>query len=126
MTAVVITLDEGRTSFLPWGRVAGSVGWSVPEVPSSIEVRLAWKTSGKGDSDSAIVQTFKLSSGRTQGQERFQFDLPEGPYSFSGRLISLVWTIEVAIKPGNHSTSREIVLSPSGSEIDLYASAKLT
>ena len=123
MTAVVITLDDARTSFLPGQIISGQVGWSVPDVPRSVEVQLVWKTRGRGDTDTGHAPKIQLPTGRTQGQEPFQFEAPEGPYSFSGKLVSLVWSVEATIDPGSHTAVREIVISPTGAEIDLYAVA---
>jgi hypothetical protein len=45
--------------------------------------------------------------------------LPEGPYSFSGKLISLIWALELACSPGSETVRREITVSPTGHEIVL-------
>ena len=45
--------------------------------------------------------------------------LPAGPYSFSGRLISLIWALELVAEPGNHVARVEITLGPDGQEVVL-------
>jgi hypothetical protein len=49
----------------------------------------------------------------------FQIVLPDGPYSFSGKLISLVWCLELVVEPGSLCERKEIVISGSGTEVDL-------
>ena len=31
--------------------------------------------------------------------------MPDGPYSFSGKLITLAWAIEIVVLPGGESTA---------------------
>jgi len=50
-------------------------------------------------------------------RREFRFRLPEGPYSFSGKLISLLWAIEVVASPGDMAGRAGIVVSPSGREV---------
>jgi len=53
------------------------------------------------------------------GAKDFSFTLPESPYSFSGKLISLIWAIELTCSAGSETLRREITLSPTGQEIVL-------
>jgi hypothetical protein len=55
------------------------------------------------------------------GEQRVSLRAPSGPYSFSGRLISLLWALEAVAEPGGEVARREIVLSPSGEEVRLDA-----
>ena len=45
----------------------------------------------------------------------FEFNLPPSPYSFSGRLITLSWGVEVVTD--KQSDVAEFVLSPHGREV---------
>src|ERR1043166_4380135 len=45
--------------------------------------------------------------------------LPESPYSFSGKLISLVWALELVAEPSKEVIRREFVLAPGGEEVRL-------
>jgi hypothetical protein len=49
----------------------------------------------------------------------FRFRLPEAPYSFSGKLISLVWALELVLEPSKEVTRREIIVAPGGQEVHL-------
>jgi hypothetical protein len=47
----------------------------------------------------------------------FEFTAPDEPYSFSGTLVSLVWNVELVVKPGDLRERREIVIAPGGHEV---------
>jgi hypothetical protein len=47
----------------------------------------------------------------------FSLQLPEGPYSFSGKLISLAWALELVAEPGSRASRIEITVSPTRREI---------
>jgi hypothetical protein len=57
------------------------------------------------------------------GQEKFEFALPEGPQSFSGKLISLIWAVELVVEKSKESQRIEFVLSPFDAEIVLGEAA---
>ena len=69
----------------------------------------------------SIVETVPLSAefNRSSGDAPFRFQLPSAPYSFSGKLISLVWAVEVVALPANIAGRVNIILSPDGKEIEL-------
>jgi hypothetical protein len=53
------------------------------------------------------------------GRGGFRFKLPDSPYSFSGKLVSLAWAIEAVAQPGERSARAEIVIAPGGKEVRL-------
>ena len=53
------------------------------------------------------------------GEAARPFTLPVQPWSFSGRLISLVWGIEVVDAASQRSARVEFVAAPEGREIHL-------
>jgi hypothetical protein len=61
----------------------------------------------------------RLDNPNAVGWKDFSFTLPEGPYSFSGQLISLVWALELTCSPGSETFRQEITVSPTGREITL-------
>ena len=119
MNELRIDLSDGRTVFKPGEALSGNVTWRVEEEPSSAELRLFWYTSGKGTQDVAIVETMAFSTPRPDDHRSFTLTLPREPYSFSGKLISLVWAIELIVEPGPHVDRREFVLSRTGREVVL-------
>ena len=78
-----------------------------------------WFTRGKGTEDGGIAQTVKLDAPPAADTREFSFDAPNGPYSFSGTLIALIWAVEFVVKPGSEFERIEIVIAPEAKEIAL-------
>lgn len=119
MNELSVELDEGRTVYRPGDAVRGTAMWKLDEPPDAIEIRLGWYTEGKGTTDAAIVHTLHEERPGRSGSNPFEFELPPGPYSFSGSLITLVWTVELAIEPDGEHASATIIVSPTDDEIAL-------
>lgn len=117
MNTLEVALERGQTAFRPGEEVRGTASWSLEEPPKAVEVRLFWHTQGKGDQDVEVVETTVLPGPGQMDRREFRFRLPEGPYSFSGKLISLLWAIEVVASPGDMAGRAGIVVSPSGREV---------
>lgn len=115
-----IGLKNDQRAFRPGETLQGAAGWQWDQPPESAEVRLYWRTEGKGVPDVAVVAVVPFEQPAARDARPFQFQLPEGPYSFSGRLISLIWGVELVLHPGPHAARAEFVLSPTGEEILLY------
>lgn len=119
MKELVIELENGRTVYRPGDTISGRVRWHRDDDVRSAEVRLGWFTQGKGTGDGALVEAMTTEHLAAQGTLPFRFILPEGPWSFSGALVTLAWTIELVLEPGHDVAGSEILLTPSGSEIRL-------
>lgn len=117
MSELMIGIPEGRTGFRPGETVSGTVSWSVAGPPAIAALTLGWQTRGKGDTDSDVVKKILFDQPRAVDERAFSITLPEGPYSFSGRLISLIWSLELEV--GEHARRLEIVVSPTGREVEL-------
>ena len=117
MTTMAVELDGGRSAFRPGERVEGQASWELAEPPRSLEVRLFWTTSGRGDEDQEIVAVEQVPSPAASGWTRFSLQLPAGPYSFSGRLVSLAWALEVVAPHEEMAASAPIVVGPEGREV---------
>jgi hypothetical protein len=118
-----ITLEtrDGSTAFAPGEVIAGTVSWHL-QGAESLELRLLWYTQGKGDQDSRLVTTVELANPGKNEVRPFNIRLPEGPFSFSGKLISLVWALEAVAAPGSRAERLEITVSPTREEILLPGS----
>lgn len=125
MTRIRIELEGAKDGFRPGEVLAGTATWHLEVDPERIAVRLFWYTEGKGDQDLSVVDEVVDDSPSRSGSLAFRFTLPPGPYSFSGRLISLVWALETIADPAGTATREEIVVGPRGREIriDREASA---
>ena len=119
MDKLEIAIREDKATFKPREKVQGAVQWNLPTVPKHLDLNLFWYTTGKGARDVGVVETLKFDNLGAFGSKDFSFTLPEGPYSFSGKLISLIWALELTCSPGSETVRREIVVSPTGQEIAL-------
>jgi hypothetical protein len=117
MSALHIELTGNRTAYTPGAEVTGHVTWELATAPKAIEFRLFWFTRGKGTTDVNVVETLRFDAPRAADRRDFRFRLPNTPYSFSGKLISLVWALELVTVPGNQSVRVEFTLAPGGQEI---------
>ena len=103
----------------PGGRVAGTAYWNLQETPSALVLRVGWWTQGRGTRDQEIVEEIALRADAPVGKESFMFELPSMPFSFSGKLISLHWDVELEKQPGDVRVSEEFVLGPAEEMVDI-------
>ena len=109
-----------RTSYRPGETVEGDAAWDLQFPAESVEVRLIWYTRGKGTTDVEVVEARSFPAAGRKGRGGFRFVVPaEQPYSFSGRLISVIWALELIVEPGERSRRVDLIVSPTGGEIDL-------
>lgn len=110
--SVEITLDS--TAIEPGGTISGRVTW--PGAGSTLVVALGWVTRGKGDKDTDEVTATTIPvAGQTEA--RFTLTAPFQPFTFSGKLISIVYY--VTAKVGIGEAKVEIVIAPGGKEVVL-------
>jgi hypothetical protein len=119
MDQLSIALNEDKTAFAPRETIHGTVRWSLDAGPRHLELSLFWYTAGKGTRDVGVIETTRFGEPGAVGSKDFSFTLPDGPYSFSGKLISLLWAMELTVSPGSETIRREIIVSPTGREIVL-------
>lgn len=119
------TIKAERENYRPGEEIRGVVSWTDSHAPKLAELRLFWHTTGKGGTDSFVaeVQTFDLP--QAEDTRSFLFRAPDFPYSFSGKLISLIWSLELVLDSKGEKTA-EIIISPDGAEIELQNEALLT
>ena len=119
-TLKIGTYDE-RVGFRPGDQVAGRALWLLdePEKVRSAEVRLFWYTDGKGTRDVEVVDTAAFDVTGRHGEAEFAFTAPPSPYSFSGKLISLQWALELVLLPTDDTERLPITISAAGGEIEL-------
>lgn len=122
MDEIRVTTRAGQTAYRPGDQIEGSVSWNLPSPPTSVEIRLVWFTRGKGTQDVSVVESHSVAGPATMGDSAYRFLLPDGPHSFSGKLISLLWSVEAVAFNGSKmigSGRQEFILSPDGQEIIL-------
>lgn len=118
-----LILDLPAKSFLPGDTLSGEIIWEFVTPPDSLYVSLGWWTSGRGERDERVVAEQEWKSPGTIGKESFVLQIPESIIpSFSGRLVSLEWGIQVSAKGVKIDDVVEIVtISPTKKEIDISA-----
>ena len=114
---IEVTLDENKHNYLPGEVVRGTVEWQFERDVRAIEIRLIWKTTGKGDSDTGMVDSIVIEKPGGYRKTPFELRFPAGPYSFSGKLISIYWRLEVVTNPTTETVVRSLAMSPTGREI---------
>ncbi len=123
MSTLRIDIGGGQRGYRPGENVSGRVTWQVEETPQSAELRLFWYTSGKGTQDVENVDLATFHNPQRNDDRLFSFALPRQPFSFSGKLISLVWALELIVEPGSNVEREDIVVSASGEEVVLREGA---
>ncbi len=119
MNQLKLGTRDDRTEYRPGEEIAGAAGWQLDQPPKSVEVRLFWYTRGKGTEDVGVVNTVRFEQPQREEARPFRFTAPAEPYSFSGKLISLLWAIELVVQPGPDSARVELTISPTGKEVVL-------
>ena len=119
MDKLSIHFRQDKTTFAPRQAVHGAIQWSLEANPPALELSLFWYTMGKGTRDVGVVETQTFERLGPCGSKEFSFTLPDGPYSFSGKLVSLIWALELTSPKTNDTVRREITVSPTGQEIVL-------
>ena len=112
-------LRENKTAFRPGETIAGAVLWEFDTPPELAEVRLIWFTRGKGTEDGDTVATAAFDAPPAADTREFSFTAPNGPYSFSGTLIALIWAVEFVTTLDSEFQRIEITIAPNGKEIAL-------
>lgn len=121
---IQLDLRENRTAYSPGEELVGAALWELDAPPTLAEVRLVWSTKGKGTEDAAVAATVAFDAPRAGDTRPFVLRLPAAPYSFSGKLISLVWAVELVLQPGARCERVEIVVAPGGAEVLLPRDTK--
>ena len=117
---ITITLNQTPAGFAPGESISGTVEWiELNEKTSRLEIRLIWYTEGKGDTDVAIIETITVDSPSPNGTSTFDFVAPTRPFSFSGKLISLIWAVEVVEFPSRDGSKETLSISSDRNEIML-------
>lgn len=136
-----LTLELEADRLRPGARVGGVVRWQLAAAPMTGELRLRWDTAGKGAAEHEVVGTTDLAmlpqlprapdgypfrGGAAAGTagplaardaRRFSFTLPLTPFTFTGALISLTWSIEATLD--EHRARKVIVVGPRARAVEL-------
>ncbi|HUG91195.1 MAG TPA: hypothetical protein VML55_10190 [Planctomycetaceae bacterium] len=119
MSRMHVETTDGQTRFEPGAEIHVRLEWDLEREPDTLELRLVWNTAGKGTADLDVVETVRFDAPMSHGDRTASMRLPDSPYSFSGKLISLVWALELVALPGRESTRHEILIGPGAREVQL-------
>jgi hypothetical protein len=114
---IEIRINEKKEIYAPRETITGMVEFNAPTAPDYGELKLIWFTKGKGTQDVGEVEKRAFTDLAASAGREFSFSLPRGPYSFSGKHISLIWAIELILYPSESSDRFEFLVSPTGQEI---------
>ena len=123
MNKLQIGLRENRSAFAPGDEIAGAVLWELDAAPRSAELRLLWFTRGKGTDDMSVVEAVRFDNPQAGDTRPFSLRAPDSPYSFSGKLISVIWALELVLEPGDHCERVELTIGPGAREVVLRSAA---
>ncbi len=121
MSELEIITEGGVTGFVPGETLRGEVTWAGVSAPGKLELQLLWYTEGKGTRDGQVVASRTIETAGASGRSPFEFTLPGGPYSYSGRLISILWALEVVATPGKEMSRIQIEVGPMKKAVSLDA-----
>ena len=116
---LTIQTRDGRTWFRPGETIEGTAAWHLDVEVEALEVRMFWYTEGKGTQDVEVVHTKHMAQPGLSGTRSFEFEVPRGPYSFSGKLITLAWAIELVVLPGGETERLDLLIGPQPVEVDI-------
>jgi hypothetical protein len=117
MSTLTVEIEDGKLAYAPGGEVRGRASWTLDADPESVEVHLFWRTEGKGTQDTDIADTVVFEAPGKQDRREFRLKIPDGPYSFAGKLVAILWSVEVVAEPGSEAGRQDIVVSPTGEPV---------
>jgi hypothetical protein len=120
-----IQLDRADARHYPGEVVSGTVEWVFPHEPLSASVVLRWRTEGKGSPEQHVESVESFGAPHSTDRRSFRLTLPTMPYSFSGSMLSIQWSVDlVARMPRKRRDTVEafriVTMSPTGDPIDPY------
>jgi hypothetical protein len=114
MSADSIQIQGVQPEYRPGETISGAVSWSTEQRPSRIEIRLFWFTLGHSPHQLGLVEKRVVAAPNPFDSTRFEFRLPEGPWSFGGFLTGINWAVEAVMVPSRHHARVTFVLGPEG------------
>ncbi len=119
MSGLNIAIEGDKQSFRPGEALRGTVSWTLDDDSKKVELRLMWYTAGKGMPEVGVIESVNFENPLKEDRREFEFKLPESPYSFSGKLITLTWGMELIVRPFKQTQRMEFTMSPTGQVIRL-------
>jgi hypothetical protein len=106
----------------PGDAVRLNVAWDIDAAPARIEVRLVYRTAGKGTTDVVCATTNTQESPANSGRRIITLTLPpDAPLSYDGKLLSISWFAQAELigtkKRVTDTAELPLIVSPIGRPI---------
>lgn len=89
--------------------------------PEPLSVQLGWFTEGRGTADADVVWSEQLPALAPGAERSFEIPLPTAPWSFSGKLVSVSWRLEVLDAKRRPLVAVPLVVAPGDAPVALPA-----
>ena len=76
MSNLHLELADGKTKYRPGETIEGVAFWELPELPKVLELRLFWRTQGKGTVDHQIATTVAFDGAKATDRRPFRSGAP--------------------------------------------------
>lgn len=119
MAQLWIDFSNSRPHFEPGDVMTGTARWRSRETVGIAELHLLWTTRGRGEPETQVAAAVRFLNPQLDDERTFRIQLPQAPYSFTGKLFSLVWLVRLTLNNGVPFHQEEIIISPTRSEIRL-------
>lgn len=110
----MIDINLEQTEVEAGGNLAGTLIWQNPEnrTPKAASVSIHWYTEGRGTRNYKAAREISLDPEQLMSaKEReipFSLEIPEdGPISYNGSLIRVIWELEVSISLSVSAASQQ-------------------
>lgn len=107
-----IETNGNTTEFAPGQTIEGTAGWDRTSPPRDAVLRLFWYTEGRGTQDVGVAAEQAFGNMQPIHREPFRFEVPKAPYSFSGKLVSLRWALELLVDRGKEVERLNLLVTP--------------
>ncbi|MFO1489794.1 MAG: hypothetical protein U1F77_07720 [Kiritimatiellia bacterium] len=114
MNIAHIELENGRTAFRPGETIRGFAAWRIDRSLRRVVLHLSWRTEGVGTRNTDLAGQIVVDDPPSTGKHDFEITAPPMPHSYSGRLLSILWTLDLFTEPDTESHSVDLVISPTG------------
>jgi hypothetical protein len=118
MSHLEVRLTAEPAAYRPGDVLEGEASWKLDQPTPALNLKVYWTTDGdSGLTDPPVLahdKTFPISG--LEGKQAFHMDLPQGPWSFQGKVFSVRWFVEIGLEEDFRSRT-EFVLGPEGRAI---------
>jgi hypothetical protein len=121
MSVLRLSTEGSEGWFKPGDTIAGQATWHLDTDAEAIDLRLFWFTDVDGSRQVEVVESRRIDRPEPNGERSFRFRIPESPYSFSGRLFTLAWAVELVVIPSGEAERLDIVVGPRPIEVSVQS-----